>query len=459
MVVFVFENAKIAGREVRVELERGTCATVRSRRVVGAERALRCGWTVRECHALKLFSTNGHHEADFESLDATRRPRDRETNLRVRLGGSLFRARAPRRPSRARLFPSHHPGFLRRVARNLLQRDGDVQLARRRPPSVSGTTWSCVHGSPSAIAPASGPNQSRPYPMGSSFVRVSSSMTRNARCSRPRMAGSDTTSGRRGTCLSHRHAGFKSDVIVSVRHRDGRPGLPAGGGPSAGPKNTTYGSEDRPKSDAMSWFPRSIENRNCHSENCVGSYRSGRETRRKALPKQRAFRAARLERLGVRQRRHRLRGRARVRGRERRGHGVFFAASAVRVLVVDFRAVDGDVHGGRVDSLRSRASRRIRTFDVIFEVYDSGVREEFELQRRGDGFVIARADVSCGGEHRLLGDESLRRAPQHAVAPRRRALFLVLEPSLTLHLERRHVCARGVSPRTRGRRPRASSRR
>ena len=138
MVVFVFENAKIAGREVRVELERGTCATVRSQRVVGAERpragALRCGWTVRECHALKLFSTNGHHEADFASLDATRRPRGRETNLRVRLGGSLFRARAPRRSSRARLFPSHHPGFLRRVARNLLQRDGDVQLARSPTP-------------------------------------------------------------------------------------------------------------------------------------------------------------------------------------------------------------------------------------------------------------------------------------------------------------------------------------
>ena len=37
VVVFVFENAKIAGREVRVELERGTCATVRSQRVVGAE--------------------------------------------------------------------------------------------------------------------------------------------------------------------------------------------------------------------------------------------------------------------------------------------------------------------------------------------------------------------------------------------------------------------------------------
>ena len=73
-----------------------------------------------------------------------------------------------------------------------------------------------------------------------------------------------------------------------------------------------------------------------------------------------------------------------------------------------------------------------------------GVREQLEREARGHGLVVAGAHVAGGGQRSLLGGETLRGFPQHAVAPRRRPLGLVVEPRLALHLERGHVRLGGV---------------
>mmetsp|Transcript_5955 Transcript_5955/g.24150 ORF Transcript_5955/g.24150 Transcript_5955/m.24150 type:complete len:438 (-) Transcript_5955:1332-2645(-) len=112
--------------------------------------------------------------------------------------------------------------------------------------------------------------------MGSSIVSVSSSITRNSRCSLAITAGSADNSGITGTCASHRHVGFRFATMVFVRHRAGLPTARlAGGDDRRDPKNVTYGSEYPLMSAGSRFLPCNMRNRSCQSQCSAASYTSG----------------------------------------------------------------------------------------------------------------------------------------------------------------------------------------
>mmetsp|Transcript_4300 Transcript_4300/g.10536 ORF Transcript_4300/g.10536 Transcript_4300/m.10536 type:complete len:235 (+) Transcript_4300:2901-3605(+) len=121
---------------------------------------------------------------------------------------------------------------------------------------------------PAAMASPRGPRNSRPHPMTSSAVSVSSSIIRKNRYSRRITAALATSSGNAGTCSGHFQYGLRSQFTVDVVQRAAAPLLPcwpAGGAARNAPKNTTYGSDLPLMSDGFKAVAERDEKRSTHS--------------------------------------------------------------------------------------------------------------------------------------------------------------------------------------------------